>query len=216
MPEPGGHSEDFQSRPARGDETALAEAFALHHDRLWRLVGFRLDRRLWQRVDPEDVLQEAYLNAAQRLEYLFTDASGSVFLWLRLVVMQTLINVHRRHLGTERRDPRREVAMRGGSLAQATSTSLAAQLVASATSPSQAAMRQEMADRLERALEGMDPIDREVLALRHFEELGNGEVAAVLGIGEKAASMRYVRAVARLKDILAREPGLFQDRDVSG
>jgi RNA polymerase sigma-70 factor (ECF subfamily) len=204
MPEPGDDSEDLRRRLRENDEQALAEAFSLHWDRLWRLVKFRLDRRLWARVDAEDIVQEAYLNAAQRLEHLFDESSASVFLWLRLIVMQTLINVHRRHLGTQGRDAHREVSLRGWGGPQATTTSNIAQLVASATSPSQIAMRREVADRLEQTLENMDPIDREVLALRHFEELTNREVAAVLGIGQKAASMRYVRAVSRLKNVMNR------------
>ena len=212
MSTPDGDHEDQRQRLRAGDEQALAEAFSQHWDRLWRLVKFRLDRRLWARVDAEDVVQEAYLNAAQRLEHVFDESAASVFLWLRLIVMQTLINVHRRHLGTQGRDAHREVAIRGWNAPQTTTTSLVAQLVGNATSPSQIAMRRETSDQLEQILEGLDPIDREVLALRHFEELTNNEVAQVLGIGPKAASMRYVRAVSRLKEILTRDPGLRENQ----
>lgn len=107
------------------------------------------------------------------------------------------------------RDINREVSMNRQPYPQATSVCLAAQLLGSMTSPSQAAVKAEMTRQLEEAIEAMDHIDQEVLALRHFEELSNSEVAEVLGIQQKAASIRYVRAVARLKDVLKRIPGFF-------
>jgi RNA polymerase sigma-70 factor (ECF subfamily) len=175
-------------------------------------VRFRLDRRLHGRVDPDDILQEAYLAAAQRVEHFLENQSMSLFVWLRLVVSQTLIDVQRRHLGAQMRDAGREVCIHAGHGRHATSVSLAGYLVGHLTSPSRAAMRAEMSDRLEAALETMDPIDREVLALRHFEELSNCEVAEVLGIQQKAASIRYVRAIKRLGEILSRLSG-FADND---
>ncbi len=204
--------EVLRSRLKRGDTNALAEIFALHKRRLWRMVDLRLDDRLRYRIDPEDVLQESYLNAAQRLNSLDGNSSVSVYIWLRLVVMQTLVNVHRRHVVAKARDVRREVDLRGYTCPQATSTSIVAHLVDDATSPSQAAIRAEVKDRLIEALERMDPIDREVLALRHFEELSNREVAEVLGIRQNAASIRYVRALKRLRVILRGFPG-FSDSE---
>jgi RNA polymerase sigma-70 factor (ECF subfamily) len=188
----------------RADPTALAELFTRHRERLWRMVNVRLDRRLHGRVDPDDVLQEAYLDAARRVEYFTRDDGPSFFIWLRLIVGQTLVDVHRRHLGAQARAAGREVALHGAP--DATSASLAGGLMASLTPPSRAAMRAEASSRLEACLDTMEPIDREVLVLRHFEELSNGEVAEVLGIQPKAASIRYVRAVARLKTILSQFP----------
>ena len=153
----------------------------------------------------------AYLNAVQRIRHLFDESPASAFIWLRLIVTQTLVDIHRRHLGAQLRDARRDVSIFGGGSLHTTSTSLAAHLLGSFTSPSQAAMRAEMVEQLEQALEGMDPIDREVLALRHFEELSNSEVAEVLGIQQKAASIRYVRALGRLKRILEKNPGFMQE-----
>ena len=135
-------------------------------------------------------------------------APSSLFLWLRLIVGQTLVDAHRRHLGTQQRDARREVSIHQGARPEASSASLAGALVADLSTPSQAVMRAEMAQTLETALEGMDPIDREVLVLRHFEELTNNEVAEVLGLQPKAASIRYVRAVARLKAHPRTIPGI--------
>ena len=128
-----------------------------------------------------------------------------------LIVGQTLVDVHRRHLGVQMRDAGREVSLHGAGHPQATSMSLAACLLGQVTSPSQAAVRAEMSAQLEAALESMDPIDREVLALRHFEELTNSEVAEVLTIQQKAASIRYVRAIKRLKAVLSQLPGFAED-----
>ena len=201
------------ARLKQGDDQALAELFSEHRHRLWRLVHFRLDRRLYGRVDADDILQEAYLDAADRIgQYIERpDNFASFFLWLRLIVSQTLGKVHRRHLGAQMRDAGREVSIHARRYPQATSISLAAHLLGHLTSPSQAAARAEISDNLQAAMEKMDPIDREVLALRHFEALTNGEAAEVLQIQQNAASMRYVRALGRLKDILSQIPGFFDD-----
>lgn len=200
---------DLRSRLRRGDPEALAELFSRHRQRLWRIVRFRLHRRLSDRIDPDDVLQEAYLAADARLAHYDADSGASPFVWLRLIVHQTLVDIHRRHLGAKMRDAGREVAIHGCRYPQATSASLAVQLAGSLTSPSGAAVRAERLGTIQRAIESMDALDREVLALRHFEELTNAEVAEVLGIREKAASIRYVRALRRLKAILADVPGFF-------
>lgn len=192
-----------------GGESALAELFTAFRERLWRMVHFRLDPRLIGRVDADDVLQEAYVNAVTRVGSFLSDPSHSFFIWLRLVVNQTLVDVHRRHLGSQMRDAGREITIGGGQCASASSMSMAAFLVGDLTSPSRAAMKNELASRLDEALGSMNAIDREVLVLRHFEELSNKEVAEVLGIEQKAASIRYIRAIARLKEILEAIPGLF-------
>jgi RNA polymerase sigma-70 factor, ECF subfamily len=202
--------EDLVARVKRGDERALAELFSKERDRLWRMVQARLDRRLQGRVDPDDILQEAYLDATRRMAHFASEPAMSFFLWLRLIVGQTLIDVHRRHLEAQIRDAGRDVSIARAGSPGASSASLAGYLVAHLTSPSQAAIRAEMEAQLGQAIDSLDPIDREVLILRHFEELTNGEVAEVLGLQVKAASIRYVRAVARLKTILTRFPG-FSD-----
>ena len=111
---------------------------------------------------------------------------------------------HRRHLGAQGRDAGREISLYRGAMPEATTAALAAQLLGRQTSPSQAASRAERKIRLQEALNSMDPIDREVLVLRHFEQLSNGEAAQVLGLDKSAASKRYARALIRLKDILGR------------
>jgi RNA polymerase sigma-70 factor (ECF subfamily) len=197
-------------RAAAGDQDALAEAFAHFRSRLKRMVQLRLDRRLQGRVDPSDVLQEAYLDLAKRAEEFLAHPSLPFFLWLRLLTGQRLLAIHRQHLGTKMRDAGQEVSLRHGAMPQATSASLAAQLLGRLSSPSQAAVRAEMQSRLQEALNSMDAIDREVLVLRHFEELSNAETAAILGLQKAAASNRYVRALKRLRGILRSMPGFSE------
>ena len=191
--------EALLSRALAGDEGALAALFNSQRERLRRLVRLRLDRRLSGRIDSDDVLQDAYLEARKRLPEYARDPQAMPFhVWLRLVTGQKLTDLHRFHLGAQMRDAGMEVSLHRGALPQATSVSLAAQLLGKITSASRAAIRAEHKLILQEALNGMDPIDREVLTLRHFEELSNSETAQVLGIGKTAACNRYLRALKRL------------------
>ena len=184
-----------------GDTNALAELFALHRDKLRRMVQVRMDQRLNGRIAPSDVLQEAYIDALKRHPHFFDKENQNFFGWLRLVVGQRLTDLHREHVLAKRRDVRQEKPL-DVPAGPATSACLAAILVAGLTSPSGVADRNERTLRLEAALDELEPMDREVLALRHFEELSNTDTAAVLGIQPAAASKRYVRALTRLKQIL--------------
>ena len=199
----------IRDRLLAGDRQALAELFDQHRERLWRIVYFRLDNRMAGRVDPDDVLQDAFLDASLRLSHYSEQKQFSPFVWLRMIVGQTLIDVHRRHLVAQQRDASREAAHHMNGFPNATSVSLTACLLGQLTSPSQTVMRSERTDKLREAIESLEPIDQEVLALRHFEELSNKEVAEVLGIEQKAASIRYVRAVSRLKDVLKETPEIL-------
>jgi RNA polymerase sigma-70 factor (ECF subfamily) len=194
-------------RARQGDAEALNEIFTRHRDRLRRMVEIRLDRRLQARLDASDVIQEAYVEVVSRLEEYLREPRLPLFLWLRLVVGERLLKLHRHHLGTQMRDAGLEVSLYRGALPAASSAALAAQLLGQHTSPTQAATRAERMLRLQEALNTLDPLDREVLALRHFEELTLAETAQVLDITESAAAKRYVRALKRLKDILAALPG---------
>jgi RNA polymerase sigma-70 factor, ECF subfamily len=197
----GGHDPRI-ARAAAGDSVAMGELFAEFRDRLRVMVRLRMDRRLQGRVDPSDVLQEAFFEASQRIGDYFEKQPMPFFLWLRFLTAQRLLNVHRRHLGAKMRAANEEVSIYRGAIPEATSVSLAAQLLGRLTSPDHAAMRAELQLQLQEALNRMDPIDREVLTLRHFEELNNNEVAQVLGISKTAASNRYVRALGRLREAL--------------
>jgi RNA polymerase sigma-70 factor (ECF subfamily) len=172
------------------------------------MVSFRMDSRLQGRVDPSDVVQDVCLEAWQHLGSYASQPNTSFFLWLRAVAGHKLGDLHRQHLGARMRDARREVSLYRGSLPGATSAALAAKLLGHLTRPSEAAVRAERKVQLQTALNAMDPIDREVLALRHFEQLTVSEAAAVLGIKQKAAGMRYVRALRRLREILTNLGGL--------
>lgn len=209
----GNHStDDLIGRVRSGDADALAEAFRRHQQRLDTIVRFRLDRRLQRRIGPDDVLQEAFLNASKRCGHVEGDSPQALFVWLRMIVLQTVVDITRRHLGAKMRDVGREEPAHRAVSAATTSVSLAARLIGNMTSPSGAVRRAERSEQLQSALDGMDTTDREVLALRHFEELSNQEVATVLDINQKAASIRYVRALRRLKDILGELPGLDLSR----
>jgi RNA polymerase sigma-70 factor (ECF subfamily) len=194
-------AEVLASLRERGAE-ALAAFLERHRERLERMVKLRMDRRVQGRVDPADVLQETFLEAAERLPSYLEDARLSPYLWARFLTLQKLLQVHRRHLGVQARDAGREISLYAQPFPEATSAALAAQLVGKLTSPSQAAMRAEMKMRLQDALNGMDLMDREILALRHFEQLTAAEAARVLGIEEDASSKRYLRAIKRLGAVL--------------
>jgi RNA polymerase sigma-70 factor (ECF subfamily) len=130
------------------------------------------------------------------------------FLWFRWITGEKLLVLHRRHLGAQMRSAGREVSIQGG-VPQATSASLAAMLVGHLTSPTRAACRAEMQLKIQDALNAMDAVDREIITLRHFEELSNNETAQVLGLTKTAASNRYIRALKRLKDALAGPDGFL-------
>jgi len=206
---PGNSSETTRllDRVAAGERTVWGKLLTRHQRRLRALVSLRLDHRLHGRIDPSDVIQEAYLEASRQLADYLKDPSIPFYLWLRLITGQKLVALHRHHLGTQGRDAGREVSLYRGALPEASSTALAAQLLGHGSRPSEAAMRAERSLRLQEALNSMDPLDREVLALRHFEQLSNAETAHVMELGESAASKRYVRALQRLRQILTSMPG---------
>jgi RNA polymerase sigma-70 factor (ECF subfamily) len=186
-------------------DEAVGQLMHRYQTRLERIVGFRMDRRLQTRIDACDIVQETFFEAVRRLEdYRACADSMSFFLWLRFLALQKLCQMHRRHLGVAARDARRDVPMYQQGLPQATSMVLAARLLGNLTSPSVAAQKPERKRHLEQALAEMEDIDREVLALRHFEQLSNREAAGLLQLSETAASNRYVRALKRLKSELER------------
>jgi RNA polymerase sigma-70 factor (ECF subfamily) len=186
-----------------GDESALAKVFETSRERLRRIVEFRLHPNLRGRLDADDVLQEAYLSAVQRLPHYQADGGLSPFAWCRMVLMQTITDLYRHHLGAQKRDARLELNPQALNDMQNTATSMVFQLRGDLTSPTQAAARADAIAAVKAAIETMSDLDRDVLVLRHFEELSNQETAEVLGIQPKAASIRYVRALRRLRVVLA-------------
>jgi RNA polymerase sigma-70 factor (ECF subfamily) len=206
MDDPGWTEDDLLRLAGDGDAQALASLFASHRERLGQMVRLRMDRRLRGRLDADDVLQETFLEVSRRVGAFSRAPTTSVYLWLRALTAQKLVDLMRHHLGAKMRDAGQEISLHRGALPQASSVSLAGMLLGRLTSPSQAAIRAETRLRIQEALNGMEPIDREVLALRHFELLSNAEVAQVLGLSKAAASNRYVRALARMKEFLSHAP----------
>lgn len=198
---------DLLQRAAANDADALRELFSRYRDRLKRMVHLRLSRRLSGRVDDSDVVQEAFLDISRKLPEYAKAPEMPLFLWLRHLTGLKLTEIHRRHLGTQLRDADREVSLHRGGLPEADSVSLAAQLLGKLTTPSQAAIKAEQRIYVQEALNSMDPLDREVLALKHFEQLSTSEIAEVLGLSKAGAGSRYLRAIKRMRDILERIPG---------
>jgi RNA polymerase sigma-70 factor (ECF subfamily) len=195
------------ARARAGDRQAVGGLLAEYRPRLARMVVIRLHPQLRVRVDPEDVVQAGFVEALRRLDEYLADPRMPFFLWVRFLVAQELLALERRHLGTQARDVRREQGRGVAAAPEATSDSLTDLLAASITTPSQGVMRSELKARIESALAAMEPIDREVLVLRQFEQLSNAEAAIALEVDEPAASKRYVRALGRLRSALSRMPG---------
>lgn len=180
-------------------EDAVAELFHRYQEKLLRMIAFRLDSRIIGKVDGEDILQDAFVETARRIQDYLDQPSVPFFVWIRQITKEVLIDTHRRYLEAKMRDVNQEVRLNRRASTSTTSNCLAAQLADSLTSPSQFAVRGEMVDQMRASLETMEEIDREVLVLRHLEELSNNEVAQILGIDKYAASKRYLRALERLR-----------------
>jgi len=194
-----------------GDEAAMAALFELYRARLKRMIDLRIDRRLRGRVDASDVLQEAYVDLVRQLPNYADKPAIPFFIWVRRITGQRLSMLHRKYVQAAKRDPNLEVAIHGV-VPEASSVCLAAQLVGQFTSASQRFMRAERQAKLQEILDGMSPQDREMIALRHFEMLDNGEVAALLQISDAAAGMRHLRALQRLKKAISDHPRVFDSQ----
>ncbi|MBL8868568.1 MAG: sigma-70 family RNA polymerase sigma factor [Planctomycetaceae bacterium] len=185
---------------------ALAVLFDRYRGRLEKIVEFRMDERIKRRIDPADVLQEAYIELARRLPEFLNQPSVSVFVWMRQKTLQTLIDLHREHF-RNKRDPNKELQQAPNWNSHETGLSINAFLSASMTSPSQHLIRGEEVLRLQAAIQNLNELDREVIALRHFEQLTNLQVAEVLNLSPTAASNRYIRAISRLSENLTDSSG---------
>jgi RNA polymerase sigma-70 factor (ECF subfamily) len=207
VPDP---SSETERRVREGDRVALAALFSEQQPRLRRWVESRLNPRLNGRMSASDIVQEIYLDAEKRLDHFRQRPELPFRVWLRLLADQRIVEVQRLHLGAQARDVRREVGL-GQTSPNSSAVGLAQRLADDLTSPSSAAIRQEILDLLVQAIDGMDPLDREVLTLRHFDELTNDEIALYLSIPKGTASKRYVRALGRLRMILDGIPGLMDE-----
>lgn len=200
-------TEQLLAQAAAGDGAAWGSLLTAHEQRLIRMVAFRMDPRLRERIDAADVVQEAFVRASAHREDFFRASERPLYLWLRKIVYNKLFELHRHHLGVHMRDANRDQPLAVPRNWDDTTEALWLHLSGHLTSPSAAAVRGEAKIRLAEALDRMDATDREVLMLRHFEQLTNAEAARVVGIEERAAGKRYLRALARLEKILSEFPG---------
>jgi RNA polymerase sigma-70 factor (ECF subfamily) len=192
-------TEDLLNDARQGQAAAVDRLLARHREPLRRAIGLRLDPALAGRVDASDVVQDVLLEVSKRLGDYLRNPAMPFHLWLRHIARDHVIDMHRRHRQAQRRCLDRERPMLPAALADRSSIELAAQFFDPELTPASAALRQELERRLHDAVAALGDEDREIILLRHFEQLSNQEAATVLGLSEPAASMRYLRAVRRLR-----------------
>ena len=176
----------------------LTELFETFRSRLRMLVELRMDRRVRARVDASDVIQEAFAEAARRFPEYELDRKMSPYVWLRFLTMQQLTAAHRRHLGVKARTATLEQQLDVGGETSLESGAIAVCLTGGESTPSVKVSRAEEIQRMTAALDQMEPLDREVLALRHFEQLEHAEIGELLNLSAAAVSSRYRRALTKI------------------
>jgi RNA polymerase sigma-70 factor (ECF subfamily) len=196
-------TQELLNRLRRGEAGAVGPLLAAHREPLRRMVGFRLDPAIARRVDASDIVQEVLLEASRRLADYLRAPAMPFHLWLRHIARDHVIDAHRRHRQAQRRSLDREQPIVPAAFADRSSLELADQFLDPEATPASAAIRNELERRLQDALTSLDEDDREIILMRHFEQLSNQDVASVLGLTEAAASMRYLRALRRLRAVLA-------------
>lgn len=189
----------LQKAGTRGTELQIL--LERHRDRLRRMIAARLDGRLVSLVDPSDVVQEALADASHKLDGYLRDRPLPFYPWLRRLATERIIQIHRHHLSTQKRNVTREQRLQHA-LPDDSAVRLVDRLVASGTSPSQHLLRDEQAQRLRSVLDRLSPNDREVLVMFYLEELDFGEIATALAITENAAKVRHFRALERVRKLL--------------
>jgi RNA polymerase sigma-70 factor, ECF subfamily len=185
----------------QGDAGAVERLLDGHREPVRRMISLRLDPAIGRRVDASDVVQEVLLEASRRLSDYLKKPDMPFHLWLRHIARDHLIDAHRRHRAQKRGVQREQPAV-PAAFADRSSIELAGQFIDQELTPASAAIRAEMERRLHQAIAQLDDADREIILMRHFEQLSNQDVAADLELTEAAASMRYLRAVRRLRDVL--------------
>jgi RNA polymerase sigma-70 factor (ECF subfamily) len=185
-----------------GNPEAMNRLLEQHRDAVRRLVQMRLDVQIQRRVDVSDVVQEVFVEASRRLREFVNEPPMPFHLWLRQITKDRIIDAHRRHRASAKRSVDREQAMHVPAGMDRSSIELAAQLVDNELTPQAAATQHEMAQRVEAAIAELADQDAEIIIMRHYEHLTNQEIATALELTEPAASMRYLRAVRRLRELL--------------
>ena len=192
----------------RGSKSDVAEVFSTYRARLLKMIGYRLDSRLVGRVDPEDLLQEVWLAVERRIHEFTSKPQVPFVLWLRQLTSQVIVDNHRRHIETKKRDARLEISLPPSNNRYSDSISIARNLVAAMSTPSRQVAKEELIEILIQTLDQLEEIDREIIVLRHLEELTNSEAAQELQIKPFAASKRYLRAMKRLATVM--QPVLYE------
>lgn len=195
-------TEALLEQARQGDEDAINSLIDRHRNALRHLVRMRLDRKIQRRVDVSDVVQDVLIEANRRLKTYLENPVMPFHLWVRHIARDRIIDAHRRHRGSAKRsvDKEQPMVIPGGF--DQSSIILAAQLVDREKTPAASIMEKELAKRVEEAITDLDDLDAEVIVMRHYEQLTNQEIAQALGLTEPAASMRYLRAVRRLRDLM--------------
>jgi RNA polymerase sigma-70 factor (ECF subfamily) len=197
-------TQDLLAKAKNGESAAVDQLLARHRDPVRRMIDMRLDRAIARRVDASDIAQEVLLEASRRLRDYLGKPDLPFHLWLRHIARDHIIDAHRRHRKAQRRSVDREQANQAGSADQS-SVELIAQLIDRELTPATAALRKELQSRFQTVLAVLDDDDREIILMRHFEQLSNQEVAAALDLTEPAASMRHLRALRKLRELLSKE-----------
>jgi RNA polymerase sigma-70 factor (ECF subfamily) len=200
-------TEGLLNQARQGEVDAVERLLAAHREPLRRMIGMRLDPALAARIDASDIVQDVLLEAHRRLSDYLRNPVMPFHLWLRHIAKDHVIDAHRRHRQAQRRSLDREQPLVPAALADHSSYELAGQLLDPERTPASEAIRRELQRRLDGAIAHLEEDDREVILLRHGEQLSNQEVAAALGLTEAAASMRYLRAVRRLRAALLPDGG---------
>ena len=198
----GDKTEELLLGAREGDEDAVNRLIERHRAAVLRMVQMRLDHKIRRRVDVSDVVQDVMIEANRRLQTYMADPSMPFHLWLRHIAKDRIIDAHRRHRGSQKRSIDREQALAVPGAKDHSTMDLAAHLCDGELTPAAAATQREMAERVADAVSELGEQDAEIIIMRHYEQLTNQEVAQALGLTEPAASMRYLRAVRRLREML--------------
>ena len=198
-------TQELLDRAKQGEAGAVERLLEVHREPLRRMVGLRLDPALAGRVDASDVVQDVMLEVSQRLADYLRNPLMPFHLWMRHIARDHMIDAHRRHRQAQRRSLDREQPILPAALADQSSLELAGQFLDRELTPATAAVRHELQRRMQQAVAELEEDDREIILMRHYEQLSNQEVAAALGLTEAAASMRHLRAVRRLRAALQGE-----------
>jgi RNA polymerase sigma-70 factor (ECF subfamily) len=188
-----------------GDRAAIGALLARHREALRRMIELRMDRRLQRRLDASDIVQDVLVDADRRLADYLAEPALPFHLWLRQMALDRLIDAHRRHRGAARRSLDREQPLAAPPWNEHSTHELAARLCDPQPTPAAAATLAELKRRFAAAVDRLEPRDRDIVLMRHVERLSNGEVARAIGLSPPAASMRYLRAMRRLRELLAAE-----------